>query len=77
VESVTLPRVVGSGPLPASYIGMVDWSVFMNARPPAKGDPTRIYRPEDYDFTLAAGSAAIDAGVALPGVSDGHTGRGG
>jgi hypothetical protein len=30
---------------------------------------------EDYDFTLAAGSGAIDAGTVLPGVTDGFAGR--
>ena len=54
---------------------MIDWSVFRKAAPPAKADPTRLYRPDDYDFTLAAGAAAIDAGTILPGVTDGFTGR--
>ena len=54
---------------------MIDWSIFRKASPPAKGDPTRLYRPEDHDFTLAAGSGAIDAGTVLPGVTDGFTGR--
>jgi hypothetical protein len=53
----------------------IDWSIFRKASPPAKDDPTRLYRPEDYDFTLSAGSAAIDAGTVLPGVTDGFTGR--
>jgi hypothetical protein len=53
---------------------MVDWSVFNKASPPAAGDPTRVYRAEDFDFSLVAGSAAIDAGVALPGITDGFTG---
>ena len=52
---------------------MIDWSIFRKASPPAKGDPTRLYRPGDYDFTLAA-SGAIDAGTVLPGVTDGFTG---
>jgi len=54
---------------------MIDWSIFRKASPPAKGDPMRLYRPEDQDFTLAAGSGAIDAGIVLPGVTDGFTGR--
>ena len=54
---------------------MVDWSIFRNASPPAKDDPTRLYRPEDYDFTLTPGSRAIDAGTVLPGVTDGFTGK--
>ena len=39
------------------------------------GDPTRIYRPEDFDFTLTAGSAAVDTGSVLPGVTDGFSGK--
>src|SRR4029453_1907769 len=58
-----------------SHSRMIDWSIFRKAGPPAKGDPTRLYRPDDYDFTLAAGSGAIDAGTVLPGVTDGFTGR--
>lgn len=53
---------------------MVDWSVFVKAAPPMPGDPTRVYRADEFDFSLAAGSAAIDAGVALPGITDGFTG---
>jgi hypothetical protein len=53
---------------------LIDWSIFRNLSPPAKGDPTRLYRPEDYDFTLVAGSVAVDAGTVLPGVTDGFIG---
>ena len=49
-----------------SHSRMVDWSIFRKASPPAQGDPTRLYRPEDYDFSLTANSAAIDAGVFCP-----------
>jgi hypothetical protein len=58
-----------------SHSRLIDWSVFRKASPPVKGDPTRVYRPEDYDFSLAPNSAAIDAGTVLPGVTDGYTGR--
>ena len=54
---------------------MVDWSIFRQARPPARGDPTRLYRPEDFDFTLTPGAAAIDGGTVLPGITDGFTGN--
>jgi hypothetical protein len=54
---------------------MVDWSVFRKASRPMPGDPTRIYRPEDFDFSLTAGSAAVDAGGILPGVTDGFSGK--
>lgn len=53
---------------------MVDWSVFKNAAPPVTGDPTRVYRADDFDFSLVAGSAAIDAGTPLPGITDGFSG---
>jgi hypothetical protein len=58
-----------------SHSRMIDWSIFRKTGPPAKGDPTRLHRPDDHDFTLAAGSGAIDAGTVLPGVTDGFTGR--
>lgn len=54
---------------------MIGWSIFRKASPPAPGDPTRLYRPDDFDFTLAPGSDAIDAGTILPGVTDGFTGQ--
>jgi len=53
----------------------VDWDIFVKAGPADRADPTRLYKPEDFDFSLRAGSAAIDKGVALPGVTDGFTGR--
>ena len=58
-----------------SHSRIVDWSVFRKASPPARGEPTRLYRPEDYDFSLVANSAAIDAATVLPGVTDGYTGN--
>jgi hypothetical protein len=58
-----------------SHSRMIDWSTFRKASAPSPGDATRIYRPEDHDFSLAAGSLAIDAGVVLPGVTDGYEGK--
>jgi hypothetical protein len=57
-----------------SHSRLLDWSVFRSAAAPVAGDPTHVYRPEEFDFGLQAGSAAIDAGVALPGISDGYSG---
>ena len=33
-----------------------------------------LYRAEDFDFRLKAGSAAVDKGVVIPQVTDGYTG---
>lgn len=53
----------------------VDWDVFVKAGPADPADPTRIYKPADFDFSLRAKSKAIDKGVVLPGVTDGFTGK--
>jgi hypothetical protein len=58
-----------------SHSRLIDWSIFRKASPPASGEPTRIYRPEDFDFRLVAGAAAIDAGTILPGITDGFAGK--
>ena len=58
-----------------SHSRLIDWSIFRKASPPAVGEPTRLYRPEDFDFRLADGAAAIDAGTILPGVTDGFAGK--
>lgn len=55
---------------------LVDFDVFENARIPDKADPQRLYNPEDFDFRLRPGSAAIDAGVELPTITDGFSGSG-
>ena len=54
---------------------LVDYSDFVRARPPDPKDPQRFHRPDEYDFTLRQGSKAVDAGVVLPNVNDGFTGR--
>jgi hypothetical protein len=53
----------------------VDYDVFENVPMPDKADPQRLYDPEHLDFRLKAGSAAVDAGVELPTITDGFTGR--
>ena len=53
---------------------LVDFDVFRKVTPPGP-NPQTLYKPADFDFRLRAGSAAIDAGVRLPGVNDGFEGR--
>ena len=54
---------------------LVDYSIFENVKMPDESDPQHLYNPEDYDFRLKPGSAAIDRGVPLPTINDGFTGR--
>ena len=54
---------------------LVDYNVFQKVSPPDPSDPRKLYEPEDFDFQLRPGSAAVDAGVRLTGVNDGFTGR--
>jgi hypothetical protein len=53
---------------------LVDYNVFVKVSPPGP-DPTTLYKPADFDFQLRPGSAAVDAGVRLPGVNDDFLGR--
>ena len=53
---------------------LVDFDTFVKVSPPGP-DPRTLYKPSDFDFQLRAGSAAVDAGVRLPGVNDDLTGR--
>lgn len=57
---------------------MLDYSVFRKVRRlDARDIPNlqKLYKAEDFDFSLVAGSAAIDRGLALPNVTDGFGGR--
>jgi hypothetical protein len=54
---------------------LVDYNVFEKVPAPDKSDPQRLYNPEDFDFRLRPGSAAVDAGVLLPTINDDFTGR--
>jgi hypothetical protein len=53
----------------------IDFSVFRNAPPPDIAHPTRVVKTNEVDLRLREGSAAIDAGVPLPNVTDGYTGK--
>lgn len=54
---------------------LVDYSDFVQVAAPDPGDPRRFYKPAEFDFTLRAGSKAIDAGVVLPNINDAFTGK--
>jgi hypothetical protein len=53
----------------------VDYRDFERLSAPDPNDPTRFYSPEELDFRPRARSALVDAGVVLPNVNDGFTGR--
>jgi hypothetical protein len=53
---------------------LVDYDVFVKVAPPGP-DPRTLYTPEAFDFRLRPGGAAVDAGMPLPGINDGFTGR--
>jgi hypothetical protein len=54
---------------------LVDYSDFVRVSAPDPKDPRRFYRPDEFDFSLRPGSKAIDAGMVLPNVNDGFTGK--
>ena len=54
---------------------LVDYGDFVRVSAPDPKDPTRFYRPEGFDFSLHEKSPAVDAGVVLPNINDGFTGR--
>ncbi len=54
---------------------LLDYNVFRNVPQPDRSDPQHVYHPEGFDFRLRPNSAAVDAGVALPTITDGFTGR--
>jgi hypothetical protein len=55
----------------------IDFSVFRNAAAPDFSRPTQLYDPAMVDLRLREGAAAVDAGVELPGITDGFQGRAG
>jgi hypothetical protein len=54
---------------------LLDYDIFVNVKMPDKSDPQHLYNPEDFDFRLRPGSAAVDAGIPLPTINDDFTGR--
>src|SRR5579863_9384453 len=54
---------------------LVDYDIFRKVQMPDASDPQRLYRAADYDFRLKPGSAAVDAGIELPGITDGFSGK--
>jgi hypothetical protein len=56
----------------------VDYDIFESLRPPVPPDsskPGKPYDAVDLNFRLKPGGRAVDAGVRLPNVNDGFTGR--
>ncbi|MBL8241899.1 MAG: hypothetical protein JNM66_31025 [Bryobacterales bacterium] len=53
----------------------VDYDIFERMAPPDLARRHRVYHAMDLNFQLRAGSRAVDAGVALPTVNDGFTGK--
>ena len=54
---------------------LVDYDVFVNAPLPDFSDVTHVVPVESIDLRLRKGSVAIDAGVAIPNVTDGFVGK--
>ena len=54
---------------------LVDYDVFENLRAPDAGQPHAVYHARDLNFRLKPGGKAVDAGMLLPNVNDGFTGK--
>ena len=54
---------------------LVDYGIFRSAAAPDPADPTRLYRPDEVNLELKPGTNAVDAGVVLPNINDGFTGK--
>ena len=51
---------------------LTDYDIFLKAMPPEKG---RTYEPSDYNLLLKKNANVVDAGIALPQITDGFTGK--
>jgi len=54
---------------------IVDYDIFVNAPKPDFSDVTHVVKVDSVNLQLRKGAAAIDAGVALPNITDGFLGR--
>jgi len=55
---------------------LIDLDIFRNVTmPDPNGELTDMYSIEEVDYRLRRGATAIDAGMVLPGVNDGFSGR--
>ncbi len=54
---------------------MLDYDVLVKVEPPDAKNGGRVFQLEEFDFRLNSGSAAVDAGVELPGLTDGYKGK--
>ena len=57
-----------------SHSVLVDYGIFANVPALGRDNPQRLYDPAAVDFSLKAGSAAVDAGIRLPNINDGFSG---
>jgi len=58
-----------------SHSTLLDYDIFKSVPGLTTVNPGTLYYAKDCDFRLEAGSKAIDAGMILPNVNDGYTGR--
>jgi hypothetical protein len=54
---------------------LLDYDAFVNAPAPDFTDPTRVVPPDSVDLRLQPKSRAVDAGVVLPNITDGFSGK--
>ncbi|HVZ27812.1 MAG TPA: hypothetical protein VG798_04075, partial [Rhizomicrobium sp.] len=53
---------------------VIDYGSLMRVQMPDNSDPQHLYDPENMDFRLRPKSPAVDAGMALPTITDGYKG---
>jgi hypothetical protein len=56
---------------------LVDYDIFVNVpklNAQDRGTVQKLYKAQDFDFRLKPGSAAVDRGIPLAGITDGFTG---